>query len=99
MMRTKHGKANGRISTTGPISSRGNGVQEPRAATAMKIPAYCCPQGIEPFDTVEWDLRSAHIKDENGKILFDQKNCEVPVAWSPLATNVVVSKYFYGEAG
>jgi len=65
----------------------------------MKIPAYFCPLGADPFDTVEWDKRSAQIKDENGKVLFEQKNCEVPVTWSALATNVVVSKYFYGEAG
>ena len=84
---------NGRISTTAV------NVQEPTGANAMKIPAYFCPQGVDPFDTVEWDRRSAHIKDENGKILFEQKNCEVPTTWSALATNVVVSKYFYGEAG
>lgn len=65
----------------------------------MKIPAYFCPQGVDPFETVDWDKRSAQIKDENGKVLFEQKNCEVPVTWSALATNVVVSKYFYGEAG
>ncbi len=65
----------------------------------MTVPVYFCPAEVDPFETVEWDLRSAHIKDENGKILFEQKNCEVPVSWSPLATNVVVSKYFYGEAG
>ncbi|HTI51631.1 MAG TPA: vitamin B12-dependent ribonucleotide reductase, partial [Planctomycetaceae bacterium] len=64
----------------------------------MKIPAYFCPEGVDPFDTVQWDQRSAQIKDENGKVLFEQKNCEVPVTWSALATNVVVSKYFYGEA-
>jgi ribonucleoside-diphosphate reductase alpha chain len=65
----------------------------------MKIHSYFCPQGVDPFDTVEWDKRSAQIKDENGKVLFEQKNCEVPTTWSALATNVVVSKYFYGEAG
>ncbi|HEY3965304.1 MAG TPA: vitamin B12-dependent ribonucleotide reductase [Planctomycetaceae bacterium] len=98
MMRTKHGKAaNGRISITG------HGPQESSQATggspAMKIHSYFCPQGVDPFDTVEWDKRSAQIKDENGKVLFEQKNCEVPTTWSALATNVVVSKYFYGEAG
>ncbi len=97
-MRTKQGKpANGRISSTGSTTGLGN--QEPNGTRAMKIPSYFCPQGIDPFDTVEWDMRSAQIKDENGKVLFEQKNCEIPVAWSPLATNVVVSKYFYGEAG
>jgi ribonucleoside-diphosphate reductase alpha chain len=65
----------------------------------MNIPAYFCPQGIDPFHTVEWEKRSAQIKDENGKVLFEQKNCEIPATWSALATNVVVSKYFFGEAG
>ena len=46
-----------------------------------------------------WELRSAQIKDECGKVLFEQKNCEIPSTWSALATNVVVSKYFYGEPG
>ncbi|MGQ0636978.1 MAG: vitamin B12-dependent ribonucleotide reductase [Planctomycetaceae bacterium] len=64
----------------------------------MHVPVCFCPSGVDPFDTVEWELRSAQIKDENGKVLFEQKNCEVPKSWSALATNVVVSKYFFGEA-
>ena len=43
--------------------------------------------------------RFRSIKDENGGVLFEQKDCEVPAFWSQLATNVVVSKYFYGENG
>lgn len=93
-MRTKNGKtANSRISTTGAR------LQEAGVTRAMKVPAYFCPEGVDPFETVEWDRRSAQIKDENGKVLFEQKDCEVPTTWSALATNVVVSKYFYGEAG
>ena len=65
----------------------------------MKITPQFCPPGMDPFDTVEWDKRTAHIKDENGGILFEQTDCEVPKTWSALATNVVVSKYFYGEPG
>jgi ribonucleoside-diphosphate reductase alpha chain len=65
----------------------------------MKVAATFCPESMDPFQTVEWDYRSASIKDENGKILFEQKDCEIPAQWSALATNVVVSKYFYGEAG
>jgi ribonucleoside-diphosphate reductase alpha chain len=52
---------------------------------------------VSPFDTVQWEMRSATIKDENGKALFEQNNCEIPADWSQLATNVVVSKYFYGD--
>jgi ribonucleoside-diphosphate reductase alpha chain len=62
-------------------------------------PAFCPVDVAEPFDTVEWETRTAAIKGEGGEVLFEQKDCEVPVFWSQLATNVVVNKYFYGENG
>ncbi len=62
-------------------------------------PTFCPVDSVDVFDTVEWDKRSAHIKDESGAALFEQRDCEVPSTWSQLATNVVVSKYFYGENG
>ncbi len=65
----------------------------------MSVPPRFCPADTDPFNTVEWDYRTAAIKDENGKVLFEQTNCEIPATWSSLATNVVVSKYFYGEHG
>src|SRR5215475_2993162 len=64
----------------------------------LSVEPTFCPQDVaDPFDTVEWDRRSAQIKGESGELLFEQKECEVPKHWSQLATNVVVSKYFYGE--
>ncbi|MEQ1826366.1 MAG: vitamin B12-dependent ribonucleotide reductase [Pirellula sp.] len=64
----------------------------------LKIESRFCPTKVaSPFDTVSWELRSAAIKDESGKVLFEQTNCEIPADWSQLATNVVVSKYFYGD--
>src|SRR6476659_3164403 len=66
----------------------------------LKIDAQFCPTDIEDlFSTVDWEVRSAQIKGEDGQVLFEQTNCEVPAFWSQLATNVVVSKYFYGENG
>ena len=90
-MRTKQGNAaHDRAGTNGHSNHNARGLQ---------VPVHFCPEGADPFDTVAWDLRSAQIKDENGKVLFEQKDCEIPASWSALATNVVVSKYFYGEAG
>ncbi len=64
----------------------------------LEIETQFCPADVaDPFDTVQWDLRVAAIKGENGEVLFEQTNCEVPSHWTQLATNVVVSKYFYGE--
>jgi ribonucleoside-diphosphate reductase alpha chain len=60
-------------------------------------PTFCPVEAESPFDTTEWELRTAAIKGEDGKVLFEQPACEIPAAWSQLATNVVVSKYFYGE--
>ena len=83
---------------------RGNGHGNNGNGTAlqpapMRIESYFCDPGVDPFDTVEWESRTAQIKDESGGVLFEQTDCEVPKTWSPLATNVVVSKYFYGEHG
>jgi len=52
-----------------------------------------------PFDQLTWEKRSARIADDKGNTIFEQKDVEVPADWSQLATNVVVSKYFYGPAG
>ena len=77
------------------LGRRGGGNQE-----GLRIESHFCPTSArDPFETVEWDRRSAAIKDENGELMFEQQGCEVPATWSQLATNVVVSKYFYGENG
>jgi ribonucleoside-diphosphate reductase alpha chain len=48
---------------------------------------------------VDWDLRAAVISGEDGRVVFEQRDVEVPRAWSQTATNVVVSKYFRGPLG
>ncbi len=69
-----------------------------RFGRGLAIETTFCPNDVaDPFDTVTWDKRSASIKDESGEVLFEQTDCEVPASWSQLATNIVVSKYFYGE--
>jgi ribonucleoside-diphosphate reductase alpha chain len=55
--------------------------------------------GVHPYDEIEWELRTAGISNESGKSVFEQKDVEVPKAWSQLAVNVVVSKYFRGHVG
>ena len=66
----------------------------------LAIDSRFCPEDVsDPFDTVEWELRVATIKEEGGGTLFEQRDCEIPSTWSQLATNVVASKYFYGENG
>src|SRR3954471_3918453 len=80
-------------------ASHGAEVRKASTRSGMAVPRVFSTEGVSPYDQVEWDLRAAEIKDERGKIIFRQPDCEIPRAWSQLATIVVASKYFYGENG
>src|SRR3954464_9019925 len=47
--------------------------------------------GVDPFSTVEWELRSAEVGG------FKQDDVEFPTTWSQNATNIVTQKYFRGR--
>ncbi|HID75540.1 MAG TPA: vitamin B12-dependent ribonucleotide reductase, partial [Planctomycetaceae bacterium] len=71
-----------------------------RSSRGLVIDPLFCPADVsDPFQTVDWEIRTAVIKGDKGEVIFEQRDCEVPSGWSQLATNVVVSKYFYGELG
>jgi len=55
--------------------------------------------GVSPFDEITWELRDAIIQDWKGKLIFEQRNVEVPADWSLTATNIVASKYLHGQIG
>ena len=43
------------------------------------------PQDVaDPFDTVEWEIRTAAIKGEDGEVLFEQNDCEIPAVLEPI---------------
>ena len=68
-------------------------------AKGLKIPRYFTRAGVSPYDEIEWELRTASIANEKGKVVFEQSNVEIPKSWSLMATQVVVSKYFRGPLG
>jgi ribonucleoside-diphosphate reductase alpha chain len=65
----------------------------------MEFARYFSHEGTDPFDEVEWDIRSAVIGNEKGQVVFEQRDVEIPRFWSQQATNIVVSKYFRGQIG
>ncbi|HYM63016.1 MAG TPA: vitamin B12-dependent ribonucleotide reductase, partial [Thermoanaerobaculia bacterium] len=88
---------------TQPLRSRAP--KSPKAARketrtgGITVERYYTRAGADPFDTCEWELRSAVITNERGEVVFEQKDVEMPKFWSQMATNVVVSKYFRGHLG
>ena len=70
-----------------------------RRSKKLKFDHYFSSAENHPFDEIDWEKREAVISNEKGEVIFKQSNVEVPEFWSQLATNVVVSKYFYGKLG
>jgi ribonucleoside-diphosphate reductase alpha chain len=68
-------------------------------APGLEYERFFTREGIDPFDEIEWDLRSAVIGNEKGNVVFEQRDVEIPKFWSQQATNIVVSKYFRGTIG
>jgi ribonucleoside-diphosphate reductase alpha chain len=68
-------------------------------ATEITIRRQFTRPGEDVFASVEWEKRSACIRNEAGEVVFEQDDVEVPKGWSPLATNIVASKYFRGHVG
>ena len=93
------------METTGRVGGRvelravDSGKKLGRRPRGLSVTRCFTRPGEDPFDAVEWELRSAKISNERGEIVFEQTDVEIPKSWSQLATNVVVSKYFRGHVG
>jgi len=70
-----------------------------REVAGLEFERYFTKEGVDPFDDIDWELRSAVIANEKGELVFEQRDVEFPKAWSQQATNIVVSKYFRGQIG
>ncbi|MCA9285085.1 MAG: adenosylcobalamin-dependent ribonucleoside-diphosphate reductase [Phycisphaerales bacterium] len=60
----------------------------------MKITRKFTTAGQNVFESVQWARRSSRITNADGSVVFEMKDAEIPAAWSQLATDIVVSKYF-----
>ncbi len=84
-----------------PKISRNRAVKDlaaPRTGKkGLKLTRVFSRKSVSPFEEVEWDRRTAEITDDSGKAIFKQEDVEVPKSWTPLATKIAVSKYFYGD--
>ncbi|MEX2271284.1 MAG: hypothetical protein WD690_07445, partial [Vicinamibacterales bacterium] len=86
-------------STVSQTAQNGGHVQTGTSIPGLEFDRYFSREGVDPFDEIEWELRSAIIGNEKGEIVFEQRDVEIPKSWSQTATNIVVSKYFRGQIG
>ncbi len=100
--RVDHGQREGADDTAveaGHLRAVGETERTPRRLRGLEVPRHFTRAGEDPFASVQWELRTAKISNEQGQAIFEQTDCEIPKSWSQLATNVVVSKYFRGHVG
>ncbi|MFC4078253.1 vitamin B12-dependent ribonucleotide reductase [Salinithrix halophila] len=60
----------------------------------MKIQRYFTRNKQDPFQSVEFVKRDCRITNPDGSVVFEMKGAEVPKAWSQVAADIMVSKYF-----
>ncbi len=70
-----------------------------RGGAGLTFSRHFTTAGVSPYDQVTWEKRDAVIQDWKGKLIFEQRNVEVPADWSLTATNIVASKYLHGQIG
>jgi ribonucleoside-diphosphate reductase alpha chain len=71
----------------------------PKKAPGLSFRRLFTKPGVNPYDEIEWERRTAQITDSKGNVIFEQKDVEVPKDWSMTATNIVASKYLHGTLG
>ena len=86
------------VSTDSAVSAAAPKVDK-KKSPGLTFRRYFSTAGVSPYDTIEWEMRTAQITDAKGNVIFEQKNVETPKDWSMTATNIVASKYFYGKLG
>ncbi|MGE3798636.1 MAG: vitamin B12-dependent ribonucleotide reductase [Thermomicrobiales bacterium] len=62
--------------------------------TGLPVQRYFTRQGESPFATVEWSRRTSRITNQDGTVVFEMKDAEIPSSWSQVAADIMVSKYF-----
>ncbi|HVL25180.1 MAG TPA: adenosylcobalamin-dependent ribonucleoside-diphosphate reductase, partial [Thermomicrobiales bacterium] len=79
-------------------ASRGERTERARrtskATTGLSISRVFTTAGADPFAGIEWTTRTSRITNPDGSVVFEMKDAEIPAAWSQVATDIMVSKYF-----
>ncbi|ROU04040.1 vitamin B12-dependent ribonucleotide reductase [Histidinibacterium lentulum] len=60
----------------------------------MKIERRFTKAGQDAYSALEFRITSSEIRNPDGSTVFKLDRCEVPAAWSQVASDVIAQKYF-----
>ncbi len=84
----------GEMKLEGSGGRSGLGTGGVRRRHGLRVQRRFTRPGVDPLDEVEYELRDCRIVNPDGTVVFEMKGAEVPKAWSQLATDILISKYF-----
>ena len=67
--------------------------QDPEAE-AMKIERNFTKAGQDAYAELGFNTTTSEIRNPDGTIVFKLDDCEIPSAWSQVASDVIAQKYF-----
>jgi len=84
------------VSAGAPPSAEGRGERATAVAIGggLRFVRYFSSPERHPYDEIVWERRKSMISGADGSVVFKMEGAEIPKAWSQLATDIVVSKYF-----
>jgi len=81
-----------------PLSSVSRSVEQSSSGRSkrggLSIRRLFTTPGNDPLEEVACEQRTSRIKNPDGSIVSEMEGVEVPVEWSQMATDIMVSKYF-----
>jgi len=60
----------------------------------MKVERRFTAAGQDPYEGIEFVVRSSEIRNPDGTVVFSMDGVRVPSSWSQVAVDVLVQKYF-----
>jgi len=60
----------------------------------LKINRYFTKEGSKPLEEITYASKDSVIKEPDGTIIFEMRDCKIPENWSEVAGNIMISKYF-----
>lgn len=81
------------------VASIALNTEQQKPGGGLEFPRHFSKEGSNPYDAIDWDVRTTSITNEDGDVIFQQEGVEIPRNWSQTAANIVVSKYFHGQVG
>jgi ribonucleoside-diphosphate reductase alpha chain len=62
--------------------------------SGLRVERRFTTEGVSPYETVEWTNHDSRISNPDGSVVFEMAGAEVPAAWSQVAADIMISKYF-----